>query len=391
VKRLLIPIIAISLLTSCGNTGETGKKTSSDSQPAKVGSDFFDLSDIQTNGELIIITLFGDASYFEFRGEDFGTQYMLAREYAKSIGTRIRVEVAKDKADLVRKLRNGEGDVIAYNIGIDDSLKTDFVFCGRQQISHFMDSLSVVKRDTTLRTDGNTAWVVRKDAPQLASSLQEWLAANENDFFDYTTIRVKGKGGKTYAPRRKVKSPMLDQARGIISEYDAYFKQYGRQCGWDWRLLAAQAFQESGFDPQAVSFMGAMGLMQLMPRTAADVGVSQSEVFNPESNIRGATRLISKLNTHYSFIHNPQERINFILAAYNAGPGHVDDARNLAERYGKNPDVWHGNVDEYVLKMAQSEFFNLPGVKHGYFRGSETYDYVEKILSRWDEYKRKVR
>lgn len=382
---------ATLLFASCKGADGDAKKTTSDSQPSKVGSDFFDLPDIQSGGELIVLTLFGDVSYFEFRGEEFGTQYMLARQYAKSIGTSVRVEVARDRNELVRKLVDGEGDIIAYGMTVTDTLTDRLSFCGKEQLSHFMDSLSVVRRDTTLRSGGNIAWAVRQDAPLLASSLSEWLAANEADFFDYTTIHVKGKGGKTYAPRRKVKSPMLDQAKGIISEYDAYFKQYGRQCGWDWRLLAAQAFQESGFDPQAVSFMGAMGLMQLMPRTAADVGVSQSEVFNAESNIRGATRLISKLNTHYSAISNPQERINFILAAYNAGPGHVDDARTLARKYGKNPNVWHANVDEYVLNMAKSEFYNQPEVKNGYFRGSETFDYVEKIRSRWDEYKRKVR
>ena len=191
------------------------------------------------------------------------------------------------------------------------------------------------------------------------------MQQHQQDFFAYTTIRIKSSGGRTYTPRRQVFSPILDASRGQISLYDDLFKQYSLQCGWDWRLMAAQAYQESTFDPQAVSHMGAMGLMQLMPGTARDVGVSQSEVFEPASNVRGATKLINQLNTRYSFITDADERLNFILAAYNAGPGHLDDARALAEKYGKDPNVWLGNVDAFVLRMSEPDYYNQPEVKHG--------------------------
>ena len=217
------------------------------------------------------------------------------------------------------------------------------------------------------------------------------MTAHQKDFFDYTTIRIKSSSGRTYTPRRKVSSPILNAARGQISLYDDLFKKHAISCGWDWRLMAAQAYQESAFDPQAVSYMGAMGLMQLMPGTARDVDVSQSEVFVPENNVRGAAKLIKQLNTHYSFISNADERINFILAAYNAGAGHVDDARALAQKYGRNPNVWLGNVDAFVLKMSDSQYYNQSEVKYGYFRGSETYDYVNSIRARWSEYKKKIK
>jgi len=152
-------------------------------------------------------------------------------------------------------------------------------------------------------------------------------------------------------------------------------------------LLAAQAYQESAFDPTAVSWMGAMGLMQLMPSTARRVGVSELDVFDPECNLRGAVRLIRSLDSHYSFIANRDERINFILAAYNAGAGHVDDARRIAQKYGRNPNIWRGHVDEYVLRMSESKFYNDSLSHHGYFRGSETYNYVNDIRSRWQQYR----
>jgi len=350
----------------------------------------FDLPDIQQNGELIVLTLYGPESYFEFRGEDFGLQYMIVQQYAQSIGTSIRVEVSRNQQDLVSKLLNGEGDIIAYSIHMEDSLTTLLNYVGGKEMTTFLDSLSRQRKDPSLRPKEHSAWAVRQDAPLLATSLSTWMTAHQTAFFDYTTIRVKSSGGQTYTPRRSVSSPILNAARGEISIYDNIFKQYAIQCGWDWRLMAAQAYQESTFDPQAVSHMGAMGLMQLMPGTARDVGVSQAEVFNPQSNVRGATQLINQLNTHYSFITDANERINFILAAYNAGPGHVDDARALAQKNGKNPNVWLGNVDAFVLRMSSPDFYNQPEVKHGYFRGSETYDYVNSIRTRWNEYKKKI-
>lgn len=388
VKFLSVTALSI-LLVACNGQD---KKVKSYSQPNHAaGSDFFDLRDIQSNGELIVLMLYGPGSYFEFKGEDFGVQYMLANEYAKSIGCRIRVDVSRNPKEMVEKLLAGEGDIIATSISENDSLADMLAYCGQKEMSRFLDSLSVQRKDSSLKTDGSMAWAVRSDAPLLRKSLDSWIAANEQSFFDMTTIRIKGSGGKTYTPRRSVKSPILNLAKGQISTFDVYFKQYSRQCGWDWRLLAAQSFQESGFDPNAVSWMGAMGLMQLMPSTARSVGVGQGEVFDPECNIRGAVRLITQLNRHYSDIYPENERINFILAAYNAGPGHVDDSRALAKKNGKDPNRWLGNVDSYVLNMSKPEYYNQPEVKHGYFRGSETYDYVNKIRTRWDEYRSKVK
>ena len=380
---LLLSIVSCTHKSEGDNAGQSPfAHVSNDANP------LFDLPEIQQNGELIILTLYGPSSFFEFRGENFGVQYMIANEYAKSIGSAIRVDVSRSQHELVQKLMNGEGDLVAYNLDIADSLSSLIDYCGESSITAFLDSLSKVRHDESLRTSGHTAWAVRKESPLLRASLSEWMEAHSNDFYEYSTIRIRTSKGKVYTPRRKVASPAINLAAGQISRYDAIFKQYAMTCGWDWRLIAAQCYQESGFDPDAVSYMGAMGLMQLMPSTARQYGVSQSEVFDPTANVRGATKLISNLNSHYSSITNPDERINFILAAYNAGPGHVDDARTLAKKYGKNPNVWLGNVDEFVLKMADREYYNQPEVKHGYFRGSETYNYVNSIRTRWSNYRR---
>lgn len=331
----------------------------------------FDLSEIQENGELIVLTQYGPDTYFEWRGEHFGRQYLLADAYARSIGVQMRVEVARSIAELQARLEEGDGDIIICNI--PDSLQL-------RSANNYIYADTIVK-----------GWAVSKRCPLLSESLQSWITRNSERLVSLSTIQFRTTGGKRYTPHRRVSAPIRNLARGEISEYDNLFRQYSIQAGWDWRLLAAQAYQESGFDPNAVSYMGAMGLMQLMPSTAKSVGVKDADVFHPEHNLRGAVRLINILNQHYLEIHDTSERINFILAAYNAGSGHVDDARRIARKYGKDPNRWLGNVDGYVLRMSDATFYNQPEVQYGYFRGSETYNYVNSIRTRWDEYRKKIR
>ena len=387
---LFILLLQLCLVACTSGGAQGGAGRSPYAQGASQGNPHFDLPDIQQNGELIILTLYGPESYFEFRGEDFGLQFMIVRQYAKSIGASVRVDVARNQRELYEKIMNGEGDIIACQLNRNDSLMAQLDFVGEKEIITFMDSLSRQRKDDSLRPRQHAAWAVRKDSPLLSASLAQWMTTHQKDFFAYTTIRIQSAGGRTYTPRRKVASPILNASRGEISLYDGIFKRQVLKCGWDWRLLAAQAYQESAFDPQAVSYMGAMGLMQLMPGTAREVGVAQADVFDPQSNVQGAVKYINKLNTHYAAIADANERINFILAGYNAGAGHVDDARALARKYGKNPDVWLGNVDVFVLRMSQKEYYNQPEVRHGYFRGSETYDYVNSIRTRWSEYKKTI-
>ena len=95
--------------------------------------------------------------------------------------------------------------------------------------------------------------------------------------------------------RRRIFSPMLDAKGGIISHYDQLFMTYSREIRWDWRLLAAQCYQESTFDPKARSWAGACGLMQIMPGTADHLGLSRANIYDPEQNIAAAVRYIAEL------------------------------------------------------------------------------------------------
>ena len=156
-------------------------------------------------------------------------------------------------------------------------------------------------------------------------------------------------------------------------------------------MIAAQAYHESRFDTSVVSWAGAKGLVQIMPRTARSNGLADKDIQNPEKNIATAIKIMASLDRSFSTIEDPQERMKFILASYNSGIGHVLDAIALTKKYGKDPQKWDGNVAEYILLKSNPEYFNDEVCKFGYFRGRETYSYVNKVLKLYEYYKSKIK
>ena len=175
---------------------------------------------------------------------------------------------------------------------------------------------------------------------------------------------------------------------GGISPYDHVFKQYAQELGWDWRLLAAIAFSESGFDPNATSWMGARGIMQVMPKTARLFGVDENDLSNPEVSIRVASKILKELDGIMRSRTGPSDRIKFVLAAYNAGSGHVTDAIALARKYELDPRVWSENVEQAMLWKMDPEYYNDSVCSNGYCRGTEPVDYVVKVLNCYENYKK---
>lgn len=227
------------------------------------------------------------------------------------------------------------------------------------------------------------SWAVNPKSEQLLEAINEWLVSFR------TTNQYVGIYNKYYKNPRGVfmsKSRMHSLGGGNVSDYDQYFRDYAGILGWDWRLIASMAFQESRFDPGAISWAGAFGLMQLMPETAEAYNV------DPESpvsaHIMAAISYLRWLDTTLSrHIEDDEERIKFVLASYNAGIGHVLDARRLAEKYGKNPNIWKDNVDYYLLNKSKPMYYQDPVVRFGFVRGAESYNYVNEILERYSHYR----
>lgn len=335
----------------------------SDSIPS---GDTFDLGQIQGNGELIMLTMSGPTTCFDYKGRKLGTDYMLCRKFADRIGVGVRVEICRDTTEMLDRLRKGDGDIVAFPVprSMVRGGDTTLVFCGAR-----VDSL-------------RQGWVASADKPQLVAALNEWFRPS-------LIAEVKREEQfllSARSVRRHVFSPMLNRSRGIISRYDHLFMTYGMAIRWDWRLLAAQCYQESTFDPRARSWAGACGLMQIMPSTADLLGLPMAKIYDPESNIAAATKYLSMLEAKFGDIRLRSERIKFVLACYNGGYNHIRDAMALARRDGRNPQRWT-DVSRYVLLLSEPRYYNDPLVRYGYMRGHETVDYVERIHQRWHNYR----
>ncbi|MBA7489217.1 MAG: transglycosylase SLT domain-containing protein [Prevotella sp.] len=318
------------------------------------------LDDIVSNGELIMLTLSGPDTYYDYHGHGMGLQYLLCEKFAQKIGVSLRVDVCKDTLELERKLRKGEADIAA--------LQFDRPLRGLR--------FTKVKAD-----QAKMGWAVMADNAELADSLDRW-------FNPQMVKNIRNEEAFLLSSRsisRHVYSPMLNRSGGVISHYDRYFQMYAPMARIDWRLMAAQCYQESCFDPNAKSWAGACGLMQIMPVTADHLGLPRSEMFNPEQNIAASARYLQELGNHYRDVP-VSERVFYQLASYNGGFFHIRDAMALARKNGRNPYRWD-DVAEYVLKLSDAAYYRDPVVKHGYMRGTETVGYVRRIRDRWMQYR----
>ena len=228
----------------------------------------------------------------------------------------------------------------------------------------------------------NLAWAVSKDSDGLRRVVDSWLV----DFKKTKRYAVLyRKYFKNKRASQIIESSLFANNSGIISPYDVHIKEYSEAIGWDWRLVASMVYQESRFNPEAQSWAGAFGLMQLTPNTAHRFGVTHQSTVRQQ--IRAGVMFVKWLDNLYYDISDEAERHRFVLGSYNIGPGHVMDARRLAEKNGKNPDVWHNNVETYLLKKSEPGYYKDPVVKYGYCRGAETYRYVNEVFERYDHYK----
>ena len=456
--------LLIALVLLCSVMGCRGNHNAAAEQEEAV-----DLQQIKDNGELVVLTLYSSTSYFIYRGQDMGFQYELGEQFAKSLGVKLKIKVAKNIHDLIERLLAGEGDLIAYNLPITKEWKDSLTYCGEEVITHQVivqrtgsrvkplkdvteligkdiyvkpgkyydrlvnlnnelgggihihkitgDSVTAedlitqvaqgkipytvadndlaklnktyypnLNIDLSISFDQRSSWAVRKDSPELAAAATKWHQEN-------MTSPAYTASMKRYFENSKMMphSPILSLKEGKISHYDDLFRKYSKEIGWDWRMLASLAYTESNFDTTAVSWAGAKGLMQLMPATARAMGVPPGKEQNPEESVKAAIKYIAATDRSFSMIPDKEERLNFILASYNAGLGHIYDAMALAEKYGKNKLVWKDNVENFILLKSNEEYFTDPVCKNGYFRGIETYNFVRDIVSRYESYKKKIK
>ncbi|MDR3250733.1 MAG: transporter substrate-binding domain-containing protein, partial [Tannerella sp.] len=440
-------------------------------EPKEPNHPIYDLAEIKAKDTLTAVTLNTSASYFIYKMQQMGYEYELIEDFAGSLGLKLEIKIAENVTRLEEMLRQGEADILAYPVQMDNTMKNRYLFCGVEQQNHLVIVQRADRSDTIIKdvtqligkevvvksgsryhdrlvslneelgggirikdvgrdtvtiedliemvasgeisytvSESNIArlnhtyysnidiglsvsfpqrasWIVRKDCPKLAQAVNDWAA----NISKGATLKAATKRYFERSKQDDVAADGLIIKKGDISPYDELFRQYSSELGWDWQLLAAIAYQESKFYNHLESWAGAKGLMGIMPNTARGFGFHVDSLDNPELSIQVAIKCLVYFRQLFPDIEDETEKIKFTLASYNAGGGHVVDARNLALEYGKSKDVWDGNVAGFIVLKSEPEYYNNPVCKHGYLRGVETFKYVNEVMERYMFFKSRTK
>jgi membrane-bound lytic murein transglycosylase F len=275
-------------------------------------------------------------------------------------------------------------------VPVPDTLETEEIIervaKGRYDVtladSHIVDIERTWRDDVrvalTIGDPVDLGWAMRLDNPELLAAV--------NGFFrkEYRGTIYNVLARRYFAEPKRIRAHAEDRPlrAGRISPFDASLQKYAESYGFDWRLIAAQMHQESRFDPKARSFAGARGLMQVMPRTAEELGVEDLE--DPDTGIYAGVLYMARMRDRFEDQIPASERLWFALAAYNVGYGHVRDARQLAAAHGYDPNRWFGNVERAILLKRRRDVASR--TRFGYCRCSEPVRYVREIRDRYRAY-----
>jgi len=223
--------------------------------------------------------------------------------------------------------------------------------------SHIAEAWAEVLKDIRvtnicLRQNANIAWMVRKNNPQLLSSLNEFLKTHKKG-----TLLGNVYFKRYYQNAEKLKDPLEIEEWEKIKRYKKLIKKYAQKYEFDWLLLLAMAYQESGLDHERKSSAGAVGIFQILPSTAQDKNIGINNVYTLENNIHAGVKYLDFLRDRYFSDEkiSPRDQIRLSLAAYNAGPAKITKVRNLAEKMALNKNEWFRNVEFAALKVIGRE------------------------------------
>ncbi len=221
-------------------------------------------------------------------------------------------------------------------------------------------------------------WALNPANDSLNQKINEWLARYKS------TPAYKSLCNKYFLPRTKyLLSGASDRRSGRISSYDAIIKKYARARNLDWRFVSSIIFQESRFQTGSTGAGGSFGIMQMMPTTGEAFGVDSTSSI--QSQLYAGICLIASIDREFKDIEDANERMFFVAASYNAGSGHIHDARKLCRKYGGNPDVWL-DVEPYLALKSDRKFYSDPVVRSGYYPGKHTIRYTHNVMNRYHAY-----
>lgn len=268
-------------------------------------------------------------------------------------------------------------------IGLVADGTIDYTICDENMAQLYEKIYLDLDIKTAVSFPQDISWAVKKSSDSLRMAINYWQA-------DFSKSLSANYLYQKYfvSPRSAImaRSEYSSSNGGRISQYDEIIRRISGKYDLDWLLMASLIYQESHFNAEVVSFKGAFGLMQMMPATAQIFGIDSTST--PTDQIEAGIRYLRSLDAELpKEINDPYERIKFILASYNVGIAHVYDARRLAEKNGRDPNVWTDNVDYYILNKSNPKYYQDEVVRYGYARGEETYNFVREILDRYGHYK----
>jgi membrane-bound lytic murein transglycosylase F len=316
------------------------------------------------------IELIGDTVAVRLSSAYYGRLQNLEQE----IGGDIYIDTLPGKLSTGRIIKKVVKQEIEYTVADDNIAEIN---------SAYYPSLHV---ETPISFSQRAAWAVRKNSPELKAELDKWVDSMRKEVDYYVIYNRYFENKRDF--RARIESEFYSEASGKISRYDNLVKQYADSLDWDWRFLSSLIYQESQFDPNAHSWAKAKGLMQLMPATARELGVSNRS--NPQQNLEGGTAYLAQLYDRWASIPDSTQRIKFTLASYNCGYHHVVDAQRLTEAQGGDPDQWDGHVEDYLLKLSYPRYYNKEEIEYGYVRGLEPVTYVDQIFKRYEHYRQLI-
>ncbi len=288
-------------------------------------------------------------------GLETGFNYQLINKFAEDNSCAVKVVAAGGKENWLDSLKQGKVDIV---------------------ILHNEDVPAEEELNLSRNIDEHTVWAVKEGAR--LRQVNSWISHITSQEY-YSTAKSSYSG--SFNPYRRAERGVVTRT---LSPYDDIIKEYAKDLGWDWRMLAAVVYQESKFSINSQSHRGAQGLMQVMPKTAEHYGVH--DLLNPHENIKAGASHLKRLQRLYSkYDMTPEERVKFTLAAYNAGEGRIMDCRNFAASKQADNNRWDEIVNVIPL-MREDSILEDESIKFGKFNGSETIAYVDNIMSLYDAF-----
>lgn len=399
------------------------------------------------SGQLNVFLYCHSSDYFLYKGTPLGFQYELLKKMSDSLEIKLNFTYSNDPEEIKTSLYSSRYDIIAMDIypslygdspltfslphstsyAVRIKRKKEVAPCDTLWVStYFPGSLyaeryTIIKVDTAdseelfealqnkrihaLCTDYNTAitllpfypeltladtvgptyerqWILNPANRSLNAQINAWLASYRQSK-DYEQLC-----DKYFHPKsRFLAHASVEKRKGRISSYDAFIKREAQKYGVDWRLVSSIIYQESRFTTESIGMGGSFGIMQLMPTTAASFGIDSTA--SVEEQIVAGIRLIASINKQFLDITDENERAYFITASYNAGAGHIHDARKLCEKYGENSYKWH-DVEKYLALKTDRQYYTDPVVNNGYYPGKHTIRYTHAVIDRYNGYKMSI-